>query len=108
MLKIESRLPQPPSPQPLQRDANPQDDPMTSLPSQESEGHPALSRTRTPRNHHRYSFKTRRGVTNPLPPDKMKLYKFKPYKERADIAEDSAEDDKIESKVKAKLPRKTL
>ncbi|KAG0008926.1 hypothetical protein BGZ80_002907, partial [Entomortierella chlamydospora] len=71
---------------------------MTSLSSQESDGHPALPRTRTPRNHHRYSFKTRRGVTNPPPPDRMKLYEFKPYKERTDTTEGSTEDDKTESK----------
>ncbi|KAF9995434.1 hypothetical protein BGZ80_007511 [Entomortierella chlamydospora] len=108
MLKIESRLLQPPSPQPLRPDPNPQDDPMTSLPSQVSGGHPVLPRTRTPRNRHRYSFKTRRGATNPPPPDKMKRYKFKPHKERMDTAADSTEDDKTESKVKVKSPRETL
>ncbi|KAF9344736.1 hypothetical protein BGX26_003973 [Mortierella sp. AD094] len=112
-LGLGSRLPHPPSPQPsspqpLQLDPNPQDDPMTSLPSQELDGHPTLPRTRTPRNRHRYSFKTRRGATNPPPLDKMKLYKFKPYKERMNTAEDSTDDDKTESKVKVKPTLKTL
>ncbi|KAF9273838.1 hypothetical protein BGZ74_004616 [Mortierella antarctica] len=39
---------QPLSPQPQQLDPTPQEDPMISLSSQESNGHPALPRTRLP------------------------------------------------------------
>ncbi|KAI7819816.1 hypothetical protein BC939DRAFT_505458 [Gamsiella multidivaricata] len=113
MLKpgLGSRLPQPPSPQPSsaqpqQPAPNLQDNPPTTLPSQESNGHPPLPRTQLPRNHHRYSFKTRTGATNPPPPVKMKLYKFKPYKEPE--AKDELEPSSDEPKPKPKPKFKTL
>ncbi|KAF9110067.1 hypothetical protein BGX30_008113, partial [Mortierella sp. GBA39] len=53
----------------------------TSTEAQEV-GHPALSRTRTPRkNHGRFSFKERTRKKVHDPPPKMKQFRQKPYKE---------------------------
>ncbi|KAG0036537.1 hypothetical protein BGZ82_004071 [Podila clonocystis] len=99
--------PQPPAPQPQQLVPTPQEDHTISLSSQEPNSHPALPRTRLPRHRQRYSFKSRTGDTNRPPPEKMKLYKFKPYKELMDTAQDVTESDNTKSKAKAK-PKPTL
>ncbi|KAI8599776.1 hypothetical protein EDD21DRAFT_355146 [Dissophora ornata] len=75
--------------------------------SSQPEGHPPLARTRIPKNRQRYSFKSMTGSTRHPPPDNMKVYKFKPYKERTVIPEVSTEDSKAKTKVKAKTKPKT-
>ncbi|KAF9335429.1 hypothetical protein BG006_000067 [Podila minutissima] len=58
---------------------------------------------------HSLAFNTRqlRDMKRP-PPEKMKLYKFKPYKERMDTTEDVTNNESTKSKAKAKPMLKTL
>ncbi|KAF9944767.1 hypothetical protein BGZ70_004356 [Mortierella alpina] len=106
---VRSDLPQPPSAPPLQQVApSPLNVSVTNLPTQEPAGHPPLQRTRISRNRHRYSFKCRKGVTVPPPPEKMKKYVFKPYKENMNPSGEPSVPDETAPKVKTKPVPKTL
>ncbi|KAG0057380.1 hypothetical protein BGZ83_010839 [Gryganskiella cystojenkinii] len=104
-----SRLSEPSSPQPPQQLAkNPLDVSVATSPPQESTDHAPLQRARTPRNRHRYSFKTRKGEMARPPPEKMKQHVFKPFKEKTDNSEESSDLDETIPKAKIKPKLKTL
>ena len=106
---VGSHLSQPSSTQPLQQLApGPLDVSLTILPTQEPAAHPPLQRTRISRNRNRYSFRTRKGVTVPPPPERMKKYVFKPYKENTNPSGESSDPEETALKVKTKPELKTL
>ncbi|KAF9947536.1 hypothetical protein BGZ72_010482, partial [Mortierella alpina] len=90
---------QEPAPHPKSIDQPDSEDGAASL-----EGHPALTRTRTPRIRPRYSFKTRKRRKLHDPPKGMKQYAWKPYKtvpeapsDEADPGDPNGKDPKITS-----------